>query len=205
MPRRVDRDERRAELAAALVDIAATRGLRAVTMREVAAQAGVSLRQVQYYFTSKDELLDATWKFLADRLTARVIARAAAVGKGLPPRIVLSVTMSAILPMDDQTRHDALASAAFYATALTQPGFADSAMQYPNALQNFLASEVRKGQAAGQIASTRDPAAEGALLLALTNGLTSSVLAGQRDAHQAAAILEYHLDQLFGAQASTPS
>ena len=149
MPRRVDHQQRRAELAAALVDIAATRGLRAVTMREVAAQGGVSLRQVQYYFSSKDELLDATWKYLADRLTARVVARAAAVGKGLPPRTVLSVTLGAVLPIDDESRHDALASAAFYATALTQPGFADSAMQYPNALENFLAAEIRKGQSAG--------------------------------------------------------
>jgi AcrR family transcriptional regulator len=197
MPRRVDHDQRRADFAAALVDIAATRGLKAVTMREVAARAGVSLRQVQYYFTSKDELLDATWKFLADRLTARVIARAAAVGKGLPPRIVLSVTMGAILPSDDETRHDALASAAFYATALTQPGFADSAMQYPNALQNFLAGEVHRAQSAGEVPADRDPAAEAALLLALTNGLTSSVLAGQRDADQGTALLEYHLDRLF--------
>jgi hypothetical protein len=68
-----------------------------------------------------------------------------------------------------------------------------------------LASEVRKGQLAGLIAVTRDPAAEGALLLALTNGLTSSVLAGQRGAEQAAEFLEYHLNQLFGAQGSPPS
>ena len=197
MPRRVDHQQRRAQLAAALVDIAATRGLKAVTMREVAAQGGVSLRQVQYYFASKDELLDATWKYLADRLTARVVSRAAAVGKGLPPRTVLSVTLGAVLPVDDESRHDALASAAFYATALTQPGFADSAMQYPNALENFLAAEVRKGQSAGDIAASRDSAAEAALLLALTNGLTSSVLAGQRDAQRATALLEYHLDRLF--------
>ena len=199
MPRRVDHEQRRAELAAALVDIAATRGLKAVTMREVAAQAGVSLRQVQYYFSSKDELLDATWKFLADRLTARVVSRAAAVAKGLPSRIALSVTLGSVLPTDQESRHDALASAAFYATALTQPGFADSAMKYPNGLERYLVGEVRKGQAAGDVADARDATAEAALLLALTNGLTSSVLAGQRDAEQAGALLEYHLDRLFGA------
>lgn len=199
MPRRVDHEQRRAQLAAALVDIAATRGLKAVTMREVAAQAGVSVRQVQYYFADKDELLDATWKLIAARLTARVVSRAAAVGKGLPPRTVLSVTLGAILPTDDESRHDALASAAFYATALTTPGFADSAMQYPNALQNFLAGEVRKGQAAGEVSAGADATSEAATLLALTNGLTSSVLAGQRDAEQATGLLEYHLDRLFGA------
>ena len=48
MPRRVDHVERRAHITAALLRIAATRGLQAVTMREVAAEAGLSLRLVQY-------------------------------------------------------------------------------------------------------------------------------------------------------------
>jgi hypothetical protein len=34
-------------------------------------------------------------------------------------------------------------------------------------------------------------------LLALTNGLTDSVLGGQRDAGAAPAVLDYHLDRLF--------
>ena len=36
---------------------AAARGLHATGMREVAAEAGVSLRLVQYYFGTKEELL----------------------------------------------------------------------------------------------------------------------------------------------------
>ena len=35
------------------------------------------------------------------------------------------------------------------------------------------------------------------LLLALANGLTSSVLGTQRSAAQAAAVVRYHLDRLF--------
>jgi AcrR family transcriptional regulator len=46
VPKRVDHDERRRQLTDALLRIAGTRGLRAVTMREVAAEAGVSLRLV---------------------------------------------------------------------------------------------------------------------------------------------------------------
>jgi len=43
----------------------------------------------------------------------------------------------------------------------------------------------------------RDPATEAAALLALTNGLGSSVLGGQRDGPAALDILTYHLDRLF--------
>src|SRR5215831_21346773 len=44
VPRRVDHEERRRQIADALVRTAATRGLHATGMREVAAEAGVSLR-----------------------------------------------------------------------------------------------------------------------------------------------------------------
>ena len=44
-------------------------------MREVAAEAGVSLRLVQYYFGTKEELLLASMQHLAARFTARAEAR----------------------------------------------------------------------------------------------------------------------------------
>ncbi|MBF6290125.1 TetR family transcriptional regulator [Nocardia cyriacigeorgica] len=48
MPRTVDHVQRRAQLADAVVAVAAREGLHAVTIRAVAAEAGVSLRFVQY-------------------------------------------------------------------------------------------------------------------------------------------------------------
>src|SRR3954465_3382071 len=104
VPKRGDHDERRRELTGALLRIASTRGLRAVTMREVAAEAGVSLRVVQYYFTDKRTLMAAGGAELAARLDRRVRERAAAIGTGLPPRTVLEIVLTAILPMDDDSR-----------------------------------------------------------------------------------------------------
>src|SRR4051794_22927019 len=93
MPRRVDHDERRRHLTAALLRIASTRGLQAVSMREVAAEAGVSLRVVQYYFTDKKTLMLSGVTELAARLDRRVRERAAAIGTGLPPRTVFDVVL----------------------------------------------------------------------------------------------------------------
>src|SRR3712207_3911384 len=76
VPRRVDHEERRRELTAALLRIASTRGLRAVSMREVAAEAGVSLRVVQYYFADKRTLMASGLAELAARLDRREIGRA---------------------------------------------------------------------------------------------------------------------------------
>lgn len=44
-------------------------------MREVAAEAGVSLRQVQYYFGTKEELLLAAMQHLAGQFGRRAQAR----------------------------------------------------------------------------------------------------------------------------------
>jgi len=44
-------------------------------MREVAAEAGVSLRLVQYYFGTKEELLLAAMQHLATQFSDRAMAR----------------------------------------------------------------------------------------------------------------------------------
>ncbi len=72
MPKRVDHEERRSQIAEALVRVAGRRGLHAVGMRDVAAEAGVSLRLVQYYFQTKEKLLFYGLQHLTDRFSARV-------------------------------------------------------------------------------------------------------------------------------------
>jgi AcrR family transcriptional regulator len=197
MPRQGDHAERRAQITGALLRIAGTRGLRAVTMREVAAEAGVSLRLVQYYFTDKATLLAAGLAELAARLHRRVEQRAAALGTGLPPRTVLEVVLTSILPTDEDARRDRLAWAAYFAVALTDRALLGKATDHPGALEGYLAGVVARAQADGAVAADRDAASEAASLLALTNGLTDSVLGGQRSAEDAVAVLRYRLDRLF--------
>ena len=55
-----------------------------------------------------------------------------------------------------------------------------------------------RAQQHAEVAADRDPRTEVAALLALTNGLSDSVVGGQRDAVAATAILDYQLDRLFG-------
>ena len=63
---------------------------------------------------------------------------------------------------------------------------------------------VVRAQQHGEVAAGRDPRAEVAALLALTNGLSDSVVGGQRDAAAALAILGYQLDRLFGVSRAGP-
>ncbi|MEV5558426.1 TetR family transcriptional regulator C-terminal domain-containing protein [Nonomuraea wenchangensis] len=198
MPRQVDHDERRRLLTEALLRIAGTRGLRAVSMREIAAEAGVSLRVVQYYFANKQALLESGLTELGARMDRRVKQRAAAAAGELTPRGVLAAVLGAIVPFDEQSRLDSMAWTAYYSAALTDPALAAAGLTLPNALENFLTVRLTAAQQAGDIASDRDPRTEVAGLLALANGLTSSVLSGQRSHEAATEIIDYYLDRLFG-------
>src|SRR3954468_6510376 len=98
MPKHVDHEQRRRQLAEAVVRIACSRGLQAVSMREVAAEAGVSLRLVQYYFHTKEELLAGTLRHLGEQLAARVQRRVMAGAASPTPASVLYGTLAAIVP-----------------------------------------------------------------------------------------------------------
>ena len=57
MPKQVDHRERRESIAHALWAVVDQQGWAQATMREVAREAGVSLGQLQHYFSSRAEML----------------------------------------------------------------------------------------------------------------------------------------------------
>ncbi|GHJ52986.1 hypothetical protein Nm8I071_22930 [Nonomuraea sp. TT08I-71] len=57
MPRNVDRQDRRTLIADTLMRVAAEQGLQAVSLRHVAAAAGVPAGIAQHYFRAKDEMM----------------------------------------------------------------------------------------------------------------------------------------------------
>lgn len=57
MPRRIDLDERREHLAQAVWTIIRERGIGAVSVRVVAAEAGVAVGSLRHVFPTRTELL----------------------------------------------------------------------------------------------------------------------------------------------------
>ena len=127
MPKRVDHEERRRQIADALLRTAATRGLHATGMREVAAEAGVSLRLVQYYFGTKEELLLAAMQHLAVRFSERALARISRIKETedpVSPRSVIAAILTEGLPADDERRTFTVIYTAYLALSLTDPALA---------------------------------------------------------------------------------
>ncbi|WP_436535539.1 TetR/AcrR family transcriptional regulator [Actinoplanes sp. HUAS TT8] len=200
MPKRVDHEQRRRQIGEALLRIATTRGLQSATMREVAAEAGVSLRLVQYYFHTKEQLLVAALAYLAEQLAARVSASIRALGSPVTARNVVYGTLTAALPTDEESVRLTRAYTGFYSLVLSEPDLDKRpGANYPDRLEAMLATHIATAQEAGEVAADVDPALAAAALLALTNGLGSSVLGGQRDGAAALRILTDQLDRLFGA------
>lgn len=73
MPKIVDRTQRRDEVAAALWRLAFREGWSAVSLRRVAAEAGLSLGSLQHYFAGLDDLLDFSVGGVLDILDERLV------------------------------------------------------------------------------------------------------------------------------------
>jgi AcrR family transcriptional regulator len=210
VPKRVDHEERRQQIADALLRAATARGLHATGMREVAAEAGVSLRLVQYYFGTKEELLLAGMQHLAARFGERAMTRIRRInetGGQASPRDVIAAILAEALPVDDDRRTFAVLNAAYFALSLTDPALAIAPLaKNSTAVIDVVAAQLRAAQGAGDAPARLDPDLEAFSLLALSHGLVTSVLGGQSSAKQAQAVIDYHLDRLFPASSGlTPS
>jgi AcrR family transcriptional regulator len=203
VPKRVDHEERRRQIADALVRTAATRGLHATGMREVAAEAGVSLRLVQYYFGTKEELLLSAMQQLAAEFAERGLARIRRLKKtgGLAsPRDVIAAILTEGLPADDERRTFTVVYTAYLALSLTDPALAITPLvRNSTAVIDVVAAQLRAAQAAGDTPAHLNPDLEAFSLLAISAGLGTSLLVGQSSLEQAQAVIDYHLDRLFPA------
>ncbi|MFF3935260.1 TetR/AcrR family transcriptional regulator [Streptomyces phaeofaciens] len=198
MPRRVDHEERRTDIAEALLRVAARRGLHAVGMRDVAAEAGVSLRLVQYYFETKEKLLLYGLRHLAGRFGERVTARIRAAGDDPGPRAMIEAMLGAALPTDEESRTFHLVYTSYAVLSVTDPALAAQPfVKDPDAAEHALVALLRQAEDSGLLRPGVDAEVEAVSLLALSAGLGSSVLVGQRAPEAAAGVLDHHLDRLF--------
>lgn len=98
MPAAVDHDEKREAIAGIAADLIAERGLKAATIRQVAAAAGYSTTVVTHYFASKRAMLLAAYRHAAERTQRRFDALAAECRADPLARLEL------LLPIDEEGR-----------------------------------------------------------------------------------------------------
>jgi AcrR family transcriptional regulator len=204
MPRRVDHEERRREIAEALCRIAARGGLAAATFREVAAEAGVSVRLVQYYFGTKAELLHAANRYVAARAGARLTKRLART-KDREPREVVRALVREFLPTTEERRETMLLFFAFYSAQMTDPSLArGEGRNPPQGLATIVAHQIRRAQEAGEVRSDLAVDAEAMLLTVAVPSIVSGPLVGYTTLREASKLLDHAVDRIFEWDGTQP-
>jgi TetR/AcrR family transcriptional regulator, transcriptional repressor of bet genes len=190
VPRKADHAARRRQITDAVCRLTVKGGLPAATFREIAAEAGVSVRLVQYYFGTKGDLMLATQRRVAERSAERL--RAHVQASDGTPRGRLRALLHSFIPTDEESREHmlvfiALAAAALVDPVLARPETADVPAGMATAIRDLL--EQARPRAGVQ---TRH---EAMLLLSAVPGLAQGVLDGSLTADQAFSVLDYALDR----------
>ena len=168
MPKIVDHEERRAELAEAVWRLASREGLEAVTMRAVAAEAGWSTGVCAHYFADKEELLVFAFETVADRVGRRILKAAEQTRD--PLELVRSQLVEG-LAIDSERRAEVRVWFAFLGLAETRPRLAQAGRKAYRRWRDRVAKTLAAGQQEGLVDESIDAGREAAALIALVDGL----------------------------------
>lgn len=184
--------QRRSEIMEAVERLLALGGVGAVTMRAVAAEAGVSLRLVQYYGSTKDELLSATLDRLADKSIQRWRDRADRQGQDRSALVSIAAFFQEALPTDQASREFHRLGVSLEALALTRPDLAGQAYKkHLHGLADYFTSLLHTDQL--DAPGARRLALE---VMGLAHGLGTLVMADEIAESDAQLLIQDYLERL---------
>lgn len=172
MPKIVDHDQRRTELAAAAGNVLVAEGLEGLTTRRVAAAAGVSKGILSHYFESKEELVVAVLEHFYDRVEKRIVHSASEL-QGLA---FVRAAMLEALPLDRTRLEEAIAEVSFAAASVSNPQVRRWYRGERRRLQRELVMHLRAALADGSLRDDVSPAGVADELLALMDSTSLQVV-----------------------------
>jgi AcrR family transcriptional regulator len=198
MPKLADHDQRRAQITSAARQVIARDGLGAATFQSVAAEAGISVRLVQYYFGTKQKFLLATHRAVVADAGTRFTERLSALGAAPSPREVVRAILTELLPTDADRRRDTVVLNSFHAAALTSPDVAaEDTLGAPRFLVRVIAEQLRRARGGAADQQTAELDAE--LIVAGTSGLVQTLLVDDGAEGRVGELLDRLLDRMVEA------
>jgi AcrR family transcriptional regulator len=194
MPKLVDPDQRRSELAQAVWTVIRRDGLQRASVRNVAREAGLSMGSLRHYFASQPELLCFAMQLVGDRARARL----AALEPAADPRRRAEQLLGELVPLDDERRAESEVWLAFTGHALVDPAQRAIHQRIHDQLNGACATAVTILAAAGLTAEGLDVALEASRLHALLDGLALHAVMRpeQVSPSRITAVIARHLDTL---------
>ncbi|RDV46735.1 hypothetical protein DOE76_01460 [Leifsonia sp. ku-ls] len=145
MPRTIDLDARRIQLAEATWRVIRERGVGAVSVRTIAAEAGVVVGSLRHVFPTRAELLEFSARLMIDRATER-IAAIEPTGDAVEDAIAV---LRELLPLTADTRAELEVNLALIGETPALPQLAGLRDEADAALRALCAALVRRVRAAG--------------------------------------------------------
>ncbi len=167
MPKIVDHDIQRVKFAEAAMSLIARHGLEGVTMRAVAAEAGLSYGSLFHYFKSKDELLMHAIRHSTSLQTKRVNEYVSQYS-GLK---ALEHLLCDDAIITDSSRDDWMVWLTFLYQAALQKSFADLHAQLIDGWRRRIEGLLKDAQEAGEIREDLDISFEAMGVWAYSSGI----------------------------------
>jgi AcrR family transcriptional regulator len=190
VPKTVDHEQRRRELAEAVWRVIRRTGVDGASVRAVAQEAGWSPGALRHYFRTQSELLDFAIELAAERISQRV----GALELADDPRRAVEQLLSELLPLDEERRAENEVWLAFTARALIDPELRARHAEIDAALR---AAALRAVEMLGFPAG-RERALEAERLHALLDGLAlhAAMRPKRMPPRRIIAVLRRQLDEL---------
>ncbi|MEU6913426.1 TetR/AcrR family transcriptional regulator [Streptomyces olindensis] len=198
MPKQVDYEERRVRIAEAVCALIARSGMEAVSLRDVAAEADVSMGAVQRCFRTKEDMLLFALEHVSQHVSERADRRIAAASEPQAAATLLWHTLTELALLDTESRAQAHVWLAFVGHASASERLSAVLRETYAKLHDLVVWIVRYGQDTGEIPGHFDAVQEARSLLAVADGLTVQVLAGHQSPEAARDVLQRHVGHLLG-------
>jgi AcrR family transcriptional regulator len=174
------------QLADAVIRLVVAGGLEAVSVRNVAREAGVSVGAVQYHFATKDDLLLAAYERAIDRVALKALEIAEQASE---PLAYVRGLLQELLPLDARRDAELRVALAFSARSVHSPRLAALYAQAYAALVDAVAGALAEANPA------LDARGEATAAVALADGLAWHLQCapGVLGPEEALAALDAHL------------
>jgi len=166
VPRLIDHDQRRKQIAAIVEEIVYEHGADALTIRDVAGRVGCSTTVVSHYFRTKLEMLLFTHQLVRSRAEALL-------EDAVRNRSSLEEALLALLPVSDQRKRDWNTWFAFWGMAPADPRVTAEWFEGASQAKSLFEDLIRIGQEKGEIVPAIEPRMGAMMVQVIMNGIAS--------------------------------
>ncbi len=198
--RKVDHDTRRAEVAGAAAKLIANKGLEALTTRALAKELKCSIGVLSHYFSSKEEIVIAAFRWADQRIDLRmqeaITNEEQNIGSFVP-------VIKAGLPLDEESDLEWRVRLNLHTFALTHADSLEAERDKNNQFRELMVIMIANMQAINQIRGDISASDITSIAFDLVNGMAKNLLMCPFDEREAKAEYLFRLiDVLKGPAAA---